>query len=58
MIAQFVNFYSVLKKNLDRYRNLIQFSNQPRTKAAEATDEDDEEAGASYHHTHPSGYGG
>ena len=27
--------------------------NQPRPTAAEATDEDDEEANAFYHHTHP-----
>ena len=32
--------------------------NQPRPMAAEATDEDDEEAHAFYHHTHPPGYGG
>ena len=41
-----------------RCRDLIQHPNQPRPAAAEATDEDDEEARAFYHHTHPPGYGG
>ena len=38
---------------LDRCRDLVQHLNQPRLMAAEATDEDDEEAQDSYHHTHP-----
>ena len=38
---------------LDRFRDLVQHRNQPRPTVAEATDEDDEEAHAFYHHTHP-----
>ena len=45
------------KLMLDRCRNLVQHPNQPRPTAAEATDEDDE-ARAFYHHTHPPGYRG
>ena len=37
----------------DRCRDLVQHPNQPRPMATEATDEDDEEARAFYHHTHP-----
>ena len=46
------------KLMLGRCRDLVQHPNQPRPMAAEATDEDDEEAHAFYHHTHPPGYGG
>ena len=46
------------KNSRNRCRDLAQRPNQPRLMAAEATDEDDEEAHASYHHTHPPGYGG
>ena len=46
------------KPMLDRCRDLFQHPNQPRPMAAEATDEDDEEARAFCHHTHPPGYGG
>ena len=38
---------------LDRCRDLVQHPNQPRPMATEATDEDDEEAHAFYHHTRP-----
>ena len=43
---------------LDRCRAFVQYHNQPRPMAKEATDEDDEEAHVFYHHTHPPGYGG
>ena len=43
---------------LDHCRDLVQNPNQPRPMAAEATDEDDKEAHAFYHHTQPPGYGG
>ena len=46
------------KLMLDRCRDLVQHPNQPRSIATDATDEDDEEAHAFYHHTHPPGYGG
>ena len=46
------------KLMLDRSRDLVQHPHQPRPMAAEATDGDDEEARAFYHHTHPPGYGG
>ena len=42
---------------LDRCRDLFQHPNQPRPTAAEATEEDEEEARAFYHHPHPPGYG-
>ena len=42
----------------DRCWGLVQHPNQPRPMAAEATDEDDEEAHAFYHHTRPSGHEG
>ena len=41
---------------LGRCRDLVQHPNEPRSMAAEAADEDDEEAHACYH-THPPGYG-
>ena len=43
---------------LSRCRDLVQHSSQPRLKATEATDEDDEEAHAFYQYTYPPGYGG
>ena len=46
------------KLMLDRCRDLVQYPNQPSPTAAEATDEDDEDARAFYHHTRPPGYGG
>ena len=46
------------KLMLDRCRDLVQHPNQPRPTAAKATDEDDVEAHAFYHHTHHPGYGG
>ena len=46
------------KLMLGRCRHLVQHPNQPRPMAIEAADEDDEEASAYYHHTHPLGYGG
>ena len=39
-------------------KKLVQHPNLPLTMATEAADEDDEEAYAFYHHTHPPGYGG
>ena len=42
---------------LDRRRDLDRHPNQPRPTATEATDEDDGEAHASYHHTQPPGNG-
>ena len=42
---------------LDRCRDLVQHPNQPRSMAAEATDEEDEEARAFFQHTHPPGCG-
>ena len=42
----------------DRFRDLVQHPNQSRPTAAEATDKDDEETHAFYHHTHPLGYRG
>ena len=41
----------------DRCRNLVQHPNRPRPTAAEATEKDDEEARAFYHHPHPPGFG-
>ena len=41
----------------DRCRDLVRHHIQPRPMAVEATDED-EELHASYHNTHPPGYGG
>ena len=41
----------------DRLRGLVERPNQPRPTAVEATDEDDEDARAFYHHTYPPGYG-
>ena len=38
---------------LDRCWDLVQHLNQPHPMAAEAADEDDKEAHAFYHHTHP-----
>ena len=46
------------KLMLDRCRDLVQHPNQPRSMVSEATDEDDEEAHAFYHHTRPSGHEG
>eukprot|EP00614_Pseudopedinella_elastica_P024742 CAMPEP_0172645378 /NCGR_PEP_ID=MMETSP1068-20121228/239702_1 /TAXON_ID=35684 /ORGANISM="Pseudopedinella elastica, Strain CCMP716" /LENGTH=174 /DNA_ID=CAMNT_0013459615 /DNA_START=173 /DNA_END=697 /DNA_ORIENTATION=+ len=46
------------KLMLNRYRDLVQHPNQRRPMAAEATDENDEEAHAFYHHTHSPGNGG
>ena len=43
---------------LDRFRDLVQHPNQPRSMATGATDEDDEEAHAFYHHFPPPGNGG
>ena len=40
----------------DRCRDHVQHPNQPRPTAAEAAVENDEEAHAFYHHTHPPGY--
>ena len=42
---------------LDPFRDLVLHPNQPRPTAAEAADEDEEEARAYYHQTHPPGYG-
>ena len=42
----------------DRCRDLIQHPYQPCPMAAEAADQDDEEAHAFYHHTHPPNIGG
>ena len=36
-----------------RCRDVVRHPNQPRPTAAEATDEDEKEAHAFYHHTHP-----
>ena len=41
-----------------RCRDLVRHPYLPRPMAAEVTDEDDEEAHAFSHHTHPPGYGG
>ena len=46
------------KLMLDHCRDLVQHPKQLRSMATEATDEDDEEAHAFYHHTHPPGYWG
>ena len=46
------------KPMLGRCQELVQHPNQPRPMAAEAADEDDEEARAFHHHTHPPGYRG
>ena len=46
------------KPMLGRCQELVQHPNQPRPMAAEAADEDDEEARAFHHHTHPPGYTG
>ena len=45
------------KLMLGHFRDLVQHPNQPRPMAAESAVEDDKEAHAFYHHTHPSGYG-
>ena len=42
----------------DRCRELVQHPNLTRPAVAEATEKDDEEASAFYHHTHPPGYAG
>ena len=42
---------------LGRCRDLVQHPNQHRPMATKATDEDDEEARAFYHHPHTPGYG-
>ena len=42
----------------DRCRDLVQHPQKSCPTAAEATDEDDEEVHASYHHINPPGYGG
>ena len=41
------------KLMVGRFRDLVQHPNQPRSMATEAPDEDDEEAIAICHHTHP-----
>ena len=46
------------KLKLDRYRDPVQHLNQQRPTAADATDADDEEACAFYHHNHPPGCAG